>query len=121
MFEVGNQNTIITEISPRPVDFKGLEAWMTESLNNLYPLTRIKNAEIIYSAKDIPVFHTLKDSYLSRYKMYVWLKDVNVEMTKNQVSFDDFIETIPDSLLQSAYKTADLYENINISSKISCC
>ncbi len=115
LFEVGNQNTIITEISPRPVDLKGLEAWMTESLNNLYPLTRIKNAEIIYSAKDIPVFHTLKDSYLSRYKMYVWLKDVNVEMTKNRESFDDFIKTIPDSLLQSAYKTADLYDNINIS------
>ena len=84
LFEVGNQNTFLTEVSPRPADFKGLEEWMTKSFNNLYPLSRLKSASIIYAAKDIPVFHTLKDSYLSRYKMYVWLKDVNVEMTKNK-------------------------------------
>jgi len=115
LFEVGNQNTIITEVSPRPKDFIELEAWMTQSFNNLYPLSRSKNATFIYAAKDIPVFHTLKDSYLSRYKMYVWLKDINVEMNKNQVTFDDFINTIPESLLQSAYKTSELYKNINIS------
>jgi len=115
LFEVGSQNTILTEISPRPVDEKGLEDWLTESFKSLYPLTQLKSASIIYSAKDIPIFHTLKDTYLSRYKIYVWLKDNDLNMTRNKISFDDFIKTIPDSLLQSAFKTGELYKNINIS------
>lgn len=115
LFEVGNQNTIVAELSPRLIDLNGLEAWMIQSFNNLFPLTRLKNALIIYSAKDLPIFHTLKDSYLSRYKMYVWLKDVNVNMNKNQISFDEFIETIPESLLQNVFKLGELYKNINIS------
>ncbi|WP_298237840.1 hypothetical protein [uncultured Algibacter sp.] len=114
LFEVGSKSTIVTELSPRPDDEKGLEDWLNSSYENLYPLTQLKNASMIYAAKDIPVFHTLKDTYLSRYKMYVWLKDNNIEMTKNKITFDKFIRTIPESLLQSAYKTAECYENINL-------
>ena len=51
----------------------------------------LKSASIVYSAKDIPLFHTLKDTYLSRYKMFVWLKDLDSNMTKNKTSFDDFL------------------------------
>ncbi len=114
LFEVGSQNSIITQISPRIVDEIGLENFFTTSINNLTPLTKLKNVSIIYSAKDIPIFYTLKDSYLTRYKMYVWLKDVNQDMTKNKVSFDDFIENIPDSLLQKAIKLGETYNYISI-------
>lgn len=114
LFEVGSQSTIISELSPRIIDEKGLEAWFKESFNSIIPLTKIKGATIIYSAKDIPVFHTLKDTYLSRYKMYVWLKDVNVSMTKDKITFDEFIKTIPASLLQSAFALGEAYNNVNI-------
>lgn len=115
LFEVGSKNIIVTELSPRPDDAKGLEDWLNSSFENLYPLTKLKNASIIYAAKDIPVFHTLKDTLLSRYKMYVWLKDNNIEMTKNKTTFEDFLKTVPESLLKSAFRTAEIYENINIS------
>lgn len=114
LFEVGSQNSILTEISPPIHDIKGLEMWLNQSFNNVFPLTKIKNAAIIYSAKDIPLFHTLKDSHLSRYKMYVWLKDVNPDMTKTKVSFDTFIKDIPQSLLDSAFKLGQVYKDINI-------
>ncbi len=114
LFEVGNQNTIITEISPRIVDEIGLEDFFNTSIKNLAPLTKLKSASIIYSAKDIPIFYTLKDSYLTRYKMYVWLKDVDVNMSKNKVSFDEFIKTIPDSLMQNAITLGETYNYISI-------
>ncbi|MFH4964905.1 hypothetical protein V8G69_07870 [Gaetbulibacter sp. M235] len=114
LFEVGNQNSILTELSPPIHDKKGLEMWLNQSLNNVLPLTKLKSASIIYSAKDIPLFHTLKDSFLSRYKIYVWLKDVDTSMTKNKVSFDDFIKSVPDSLLESAFKLGEVYKDINI-------
>ncbi len=114
LFEVGSQNSILTELSPPIHNKEGLELYFKQSLNNVLPLTQLKSASIIYSAKDIPLFHTLKDSFLSRYKIYVWLKDVDTNMTKSKVTFDDFIKIIPDSLLENAYKLGEVYKDINI-------
>ncbi len=114
LFEVGSQNTILADLSPPIHNKEGLEVWLNQSYNSVFPLTKLKSASIIYSAKDIPLFHTLKDSYLSRYKIYVWLKDVDPEMTRNKVTFDDFIKNIPESMLESAFKLGKIYKDINI-------
>jgi hypothetical protein len=114
LFEVGNQNSILTELSPPIHNIEGLELYFKQSLNNVLPLTKLKSASIVYSAKDVPLFHTLKDSYLSRYKIYVWLKDVDLSMTTDKISFDDFIQTIPETLLESAFKLGEVYKDINI-------
>lgn len=114
LFEVGSQQTILTERSPQIIDTSHLEQYFTKSIENLTPLTKLKSASLIYSAKDIPLFYTLKDSYLTRYKIFVWLKIANQEMTKNKISFDDFIETIPDSLLKKAFQLSDTYNFISI-------
>jgi hypothetical protein len=114
LFEVGSQSTIIAELSPLINDEKGLEEWLNSSYNSLYPLAKIKNAEIIYAAKDIPVFHSLKDTCLTRFKMYVWLKDVDLSIERSMLNFEDFINSIPSSLMESAYKLSDLYKDINI-------
>ncbi len=114
LFEVGSQNSILTELSPPIHDKEGLELYFKQSLNNVLPLTKLKSASIIYSAKDVPLFHTLKDSYLSRYKIYVWLKDVDSHMTTDKISFDDFILSIPETLLESAFKLGEVYKDINI-------
>ena len=114
LFEVGSQSTILADLSPPIHNKEGLEMWLIQSHNSVFPLTKLKSASIIYSAKDIPLFHTLKDSYLSRYKIYVWLKDVDPEMTRNKISFDEFMKNIPESLLENAFKLGDVYKDINI-------
>ena len=114
LFEVGNTNTILTDLSPPIHNKQGLELWLNQSYDSVFPLTKLKSSSIIYSAKDIPLFHTLKDSYLSRYKIYVWLKDVDIGMTKEKILFDDFIKTIPNNLLKSAFKLGEVYKDINI-------
>ncbi|WNH09292.1 hypothetical protein [Thalassobellus suaedae] len=114
LFEVGSQTTILADLSPPIHNKEGLEMWLKQSFNSVFPLTKLKNASIIYSAKDIPIFHTLKDSFLSRYKIYVWLKDVDQEMTRNKITFDDFIKDTPESLLESAFNLGQVYKDINI-------
>jgi len=114
LFEVGSQNTIVVEKSPRISNTKNLEQYFDRSIENVFPLTKVKSASIIYSAKDIPLFHTLKHTFLTKYKMYVWLKFTNKEMTKNKVSFDEFIKTIPESLTQKANELGNAYNDINI-------
>ncbi len=113
LFEVGNQNSINTELSPPIHNKKDLETYFKQSLDNVIPLTKLKNASIVYSAKDIPLFHTLKDSFLSRYKIYVWLKDVDNSITTNRITFDDFLKIIPESLLESAFKLGEVYKDID--------
>ncbi|MGK0253817.1 MAG: hypothetical protein ACI9OE_001295 [Mariniflexile sp.] len=114
LFEVGNQNTIIAELPPQPKDEKALEQWLKASLLNVQTISKVKGSEILYSAKDIPLFHTLNDSMLSRYKMYVWLKDINEEMAHSKITFDEWKDSIPDSLLQTAFDLSNVYKHINI-------
>ena len=114
LYEVGNDNSIIAGLSPRPKDVEGLELWFKASLNNIEPITKIKNAELIWSGKDITLFRILTDSLLTRYKMYVWLKDFDVEMAKSKITFDKWVTQIPNSLLESAFSLSEVYNHINI-------
>ena len=114
LFEVGSQHTLLAERSPKIVSEEDLESYFRRSIENLIPLTRMKSASVIYSAKDIPLFYTLKDSFITRYKIYVWLKIANKEMTRNKISFDNFIQTIPQSLLDAAFELGRMYNFINI-------
>lgn len=114
LFEVGNQNTVIAELPPQPKDVEGLEQFLKVSLNNIQELSKVKGSELLYSAKDIPLFHTLNDSMLTRYKMYVWLKDINEEMAQSKITFDDWKDTIPDSLLNTSFDLANVYKHVNI-------
>ncbi|KJD32787.1 hypothetical protein PW52_15015 [Tamlana sedimentorum] len=114
LFEIDSPDHIVVELPPLPKNEKGLEMWFKASLQNVLHLTKEKEAEFIYSGKDIPLFHLLTDSYLTRYKMYVWLKDLNEEMARTKISFDDWMKQIPVSLLNSAIELGELYKNINI-------
>lgn len=114
LFEVGNKESILIEKSSKIINEADLETYFTNTLIDLKPLSKSNTTSIIYSAKDIPLFYTLKDSYLTRYKFYVWLKFTNKEMAKNKISFDDFFPTIPSSLLEKAYELGKTYSYINI-------
>ncbi|MBT8258544.1 MAG: hypothetical protein HKO81_03285 [Flavobacteriaceae bacterium] len=114
LFEIGSQNTIVAEVSPLINTTQELEEWFKSSLANLNPLKRIKGAKFIYSAKDIPVFHSLKDSKLTRFKIYVWLKDGDPSMVKNKVSFEDFLFEMPSSLMERAIALGKAYDEIDI-------
>ena len=114
LYEVGSKTSIVVDLSPPFHNMEGLELYFRQSLINIEPLTKLKSASISYSAKDIPFFHTLKDTYLTHYKIYVWLKDVDTEMAKSKITFDEFRKTIPDSLLDSVYTLGDIYNYISI-------
>ncbi|MFC4632706.1 hypothetical protein ACFO3O_02240 [Dokdonia ponticola] len=114
LFEVGSQSTLIAEKSPKIVDVSGLENYFKASLQNLEPLTKLKSASITYSAKDIPLFYTLTDSFLTRYKIYVWLKFLNEDGSMAKTTFEDFIKQIPNSLLESAFALGETYNYISI-------
>jgi hypothetical protein len=114
LYEVGEQSSILTSVSPNIENIAGLENYFKESLQNILPLTNLKSASITYSAKDIPLFYTLKDSYISKYKCYVWLKFLNEDGSMEKMSFEYFMLHAPQSLFDSATKLGETYNYIDI-------
>ena len=114
LFEIGSQNTLVVEKSPPINNLENLERYFERSIENLDPLIHLKDATIIYSAKDIPLFHTLRHSYMTYFKLFIWVKFNNKEMIKNKMTFDEFVESVPDSLIKKARKLSHTYNNINI-------
>lgn len=114
LFEIGSKSTIVVDLSPPFHNIEGLEEYFRQSNRNIESLVKLKSASISYSAKDIPFFHTLKDTYLTHYKIFVWLKDVDTEMAKSKITFKEFRKRIPDSLLDIVYTLGDVYNYISI-------
>lgn len=114
LFEVGDQFTIMAEKS-RPIQsISDLETYFINSYKSIEPLTKLKSASITYSAKDIPIFYTLTDSILTKYKFYVWLKFLNEDGSMEKMTFETFLKVIPPSLLQSALELSNMYNYIDV-------
>ena len=74
LFELGNTKSIVVEPSPEFHNISEIEEYFRESHRNVEALVKMKSASISYSAKDIPFFHTLKDTYLTHYKIFCLVK-----------------------------------------------
>lgn len=89
---------------------KELQQYFENSYNSLTPLVNRKDCEVLYSAKDIPIFYTLNDNKLSRFKIYVWMKLLDKKL--RNVSFENYHPDL--TTIQTAKKLGDLYKNLQI-------
>lgn len=109
LFET-TEKDIITVEKTKPIQNEdALKNYFDNSYTSLYPLLNQQNCDILYSAKDIPLFYTLDNNLLSRFKMYVWLKLLDSSLA--QKGFESF--SLKVSTLTSAKKLGVLYNNLN--------
>ncbi len=85
---------------------KDLETYYTKSFNEIESIPQKEKCEILYSAKDIPIFYTLSNRVLSKFKAFVWLKILDPKF--KELSFENYYPS--QSLLVSAEKLGRLYE-----------
>jgi len=85
-----------------------LENYFNTSSISVASLTALKNVTLYYSAKDIPIFHTLSGNLLTRFKIYVWLRLLS--SSDKPVSFEAY--KIPLSVIEAAKKLGNLYTGI---------
>ena len=86
-----------------------LKLYFEDSYNSLLPLLQQKDSNILYSAKDIPLFYNLNGDTLSQFKYYVWLKLLNPELATK--SFDNFAPST--LLIEAGKRLGSLYNNLN--------
>lgn len=115
LFQVANQNTVLAELSFGPTNQSDLENWLNELINILDPLTKIEKAEMIWSGKDISLFKILTKPYLAKYKMYIWLKEVDLKLINSNISFDEWITNASAELDKSITLISNIVQDLNIS------
>ncbi|WP_460217931.1 hypothetical protein [Psychroserpens sp. MEBiC05023] len=111
LFETTNKSYITVEKTKHIHNEVELEIYFKDSYESLLPLLTQKGSHIIYSAKDIPLFYTIGDDILSRFKIYVWLKLLDQSFSTK--SFDLFSPGV--SLTTSAKQLGSLYKDLNTS------
>ncbi|WP_296350454.1 helix-turn-helix domain-containing protein [Winogradskyella sp.] len=111
LFENTQENIIAVEKTKTIDSESELKEYFDTSFESLKPLLNQKDSHILYSAKDLPLFYTLENNTLSRFKMFVWLKLLDPTMSdKGFESFSLKVETI-----ESAKALGGLYKNLNTS------
>lgn len=110
LFENAKDEIIAVEKTKPIHSERELQQYFNNSYESLLPLLNQKESSILYSAKDIPLFYTLENDLLSRFKMYVWLKLLDSSMASKK--FDTFSLSV--HTLKSALDLGNLYKNLTI-------
>lgn len=111
LFEVSSNNLVVVEKTKEIKNEQLLQQYFEDTYCSLKQLLPQKEAHIYYSAKDIPIFYTLKDNKLSHFKFYVWLR--LLDSTFRTKNFDEYFPKL--ATMQAANKLGKLYKNLKTS------
>ncbi len=97
----------------RVVSYKDypLEKWLNSILKNLDFLEGFEQNEMIFSAKEIPVFHYFRNPELSAFKFFFWMKTVVVYPDFERKTFE--LEAVPAVLRTTAEKVWTKYSALS--------
>lgn len=84
--------------------------WLKSVLQNLEMISQFPQRELVYCAKDIPLFHYFHLPTLAAFKIYFWIKVYNQHPDYKQLTFSD--KAVPSELLATAEKVTRLYWDI---------
>lgn len=110
LFGVTQKEFVSVEKTKQITNENELKEYFESSYQSLFPLLSVKESEIYYSAKDIPLFYTLGNTTLSKFKLYVWLKLLDKNFRKKK--FEEYHPSL--SIVQSAEKLGSLYEDLSV-------
>lgn len=86
------------------------EKWLQSIYENLHMVSQFSEKELVYHAKDLPIFHFFQYPLLSAFKMYFWVKT----FAKNPRSANEKFHpaVIPQELLTLGQRIWDKYADI---------
>jgi len=89
-----------------------LEQWLSSVTRNLEVIKRVDDIhkEMVYAAKDIPVFHYFRFPELSSFKLFFWQKSILMDPKYSQKLYD--VNSVPRELVALAQRLWQLYAAI---------
>lgn len=105
LFGTNQKDIVAVEKTLLIANEKDLEDYYKKSYTEISSIPNKDKCNILYSAKDIPLFYTLNNEILCKFKAFVWLKILDPKF-KN-LSYTDYIPK--PTLLKGAKKLGSLY------------
>lgn len=87
-----------------------LENWLHSVGRNLMHINSCQQKEMVFAARDIPMFHNFRLQELSAFKMFFWLKTVLKDPHYANQLFHPAI--IPQPIMEAAHKLWKLYAQV---------
>jgi len=104
-----NSNMVLIHHQASDFNFS-LKEWLGSLISNLEMAKSSKTLEIIYAAKDIPIFHYFQFPELAAFKLFVWSKSVIQDPRCEQLLFSP--DVVPKEILAEAAKAWQLFSSI---------
>ena len=102
-------NMVLFQHQAVDVDYT-LEEWLNSVIKHLQLAKSSKELELIFAAKDIPIFHYFQIPELSSFKLFFWLKSVIKDIRYKSVPYTSGI--ISKENLSTAAKAGQLYASL---------
>lgn len=87
-----------------------MEMYLKSSVQSLVALGTNDETSLIYSAKDIPLFYTIGNDLLSKFKLFVWL--YLLDLDEGGVTFEKFKFEAP--FLEYSLKMKNFYDAVQV-------
>lgn len=104
-----DSNMVLFQHQAVDVNYK-LEEWLNSLIQNLELAKSSKELELIFAAKDIPIFHYFQNRELSAFKLFVWSKSVIKDIRYANVPYSS--DVISKDILATAAKAWQLYASL---------
>jgi len=99
-------------IDHQAVDFNfSINEWLKSIIQNLSLAKTSTTLNLIYAAKDIPIFHYFRFPELAAFKLFVWSKTIVKDPLYEQISYSHTV--LPKEVLIEATKAWQLYSSLS--------
>lgn len=111
LFNTGESESILVTKSKKINNRAELEKYFVNTYSKLNTLLKEKQANIYYSANDLPIFYFLNNKVLSKFKSYVWLSIFDSKFSDSKKPYKEFNQT--KGLNQACEKLGLIYNKFN--------
>jgi len=111
LFETGEKQSILVTKSKKINNRAELEKYFTGTFNKLNTLLKENQANMYYSANDLPIFYFLNNKILSKFKSYVWLNIFDSKFSGSKKPYKEFDQT--KGLSQACTNLGLIYNQFN--------
>jgi len=112
LFEVGNTNSYLVNATKTITRKSDYLVYFNSLLNELTPLVGKRDAFIVFSARELPMFYFFEQPILIRFKIFIWLNVLKTTTVHERITFNNYI--VSEKLTELAQETRVTYDAINV-------
>lgn len=112
LYNIATDKSLFVFKSNYTNSYEGLEDFYNNVTQSIEMFSKLESSDLLYAAKDIPVYYTTGKSLFEKFKLYVFLNILSDSSKTNLIPFKDFNPKI--SMVKAASNFKKAFKNIKI-------